>query len=250
MARAKSKKDTRKIRGRLPSKTSINLVLVDEKKLNIGIAIPAVLLVIALAAAFGKFLVYDRLMEMTRAESEVVGLRSRYDALLAAGEEMTDVEDTYAHYTNAGMTADELGLVDRVKVLELVDSILPKKNSAKNWDVSGNILTIEVTESSLSQQNKLAAKIEESPIVDSCTIMTANKNESTSVSAPSDKNTTRYLRDRNRTSSSNSGKEVWAKFVVYLKQPAEEEAEESKTAGAEAVDEESVETEAVKEEAE
>ena len=247
MARSKSKKDTRKIRGRLPSKTSINLVLVDEKKLNLGIAIPAVLLIIVLAGAFSKFLVYDRLMEMTRAESEVVGLRSRYDALLTAGEEMTDVEDTYAHYTNAGMTADELGLVDRVKVLELVDSILPKKNTAKNWNVSGNILTIEVTESSLSQRNELAEKIEQSPIVDSCTIMTANKNESTSVSAPSNKNTTQYLRDRNKTSSSNSGKEVWARFVVYLKQPVEEE---TKAAETDAVESEAAESELTEEEAE
>jgi len=247
VARSKSKKDTRKIRGRLPSKTSINLVLVDEKKLNLGIAIPAVLLIIVLAGAFSKFLVYDRLMEMTRAESEVVGLRSRYDALLTAGEEMTDVEDTYAHYTNAGMTADELGLVDRVKVLELVDSILPQKNTAKNWNVSGNILTIEVTESSLSQQNELAEKIEQSPIVDSCTIMTANKNESTSVSAPSNKNTTQYLRDRNKTSSSNSGKEVWARFVVYLKQPVEEE---TKAAETDAVESEAAESELTEEEAE
>ena len=113
--------------------------------------------------------------------------------------------------------------------------------------MSGNILTIEVTESSLSQQNELAEKIEQSPIVDSCTIMTANKNESTSVSAPSNKNTTQYLRDRNKTSSSNSGKEVWARFVVYLKQPVEEE---TKAAETDAVESEAAESELTEEEAE
>ena len=257
MAKAKNKKGSRLKRGRMPSKTSINLVLVDEKKINLGIAIPAILLIILLAGAFSKFMVYDRLMEISQAEGEVVRLRNQYDTLMSAAEEMTGVEDTYAHYTVAGMTADELSMVDRVKVLELVESVLPSSKYAKNWNVSGNILTIEVTESTLSQQNDLAAKIEKSPIVDSCIIMTANKNESQVTSAGTGSSSsstgsttkrssdeliknseTQYLSNRNssgtttsstgsKSSSANSGKEVWARFLVYLKQPDEAADEEA-----------------------
>ena len=264
MAKAKTKKGSRLKRGRIPVKTSINLVQVDENKINLGIAIPAILLIILLAGAFSKFMVYDKLMEMSQAEGDVARLRTQYDTLMSAAEEMTGVEDTYAHYTVAGMTADELSMVDRVKVLELVESVLPASEYAKNWNVSGNILTIEVTENTLSQQNDLAKKIEKSPIVDSCIIMTANKNEktvATSTSAGSSssgssssgsttkrssdqliKNSeTQYLKNRNSSgtttsstdsksssgSTTNSGKEVWARFLVYLKQPdtaADEEA--------------------------
>jgi hypothetical protein len=203
-------------------------------------------------------------MEMSLAEGEVAHLRNQYDSLMSATEEMTGVEDTYAHYTIAGMTADELSMVDRVKVLELVESVLPSSEYAKNWNVSGNILTIEVTENTLSKQNDLAAKIEESLIVDSCIIMTANKNEktvtSTSAAGSSSGSTTKrssdqlikdsetqYLKNRNSSgtttsstgsksssgnksgtgSSSNSGKEVWARFLVYLKQPDEAADEEA-----------------------
>ena len=183
MAKAKNIKGGRRKRGRMPVKTSINLVLVDEKKIKLGIAIPAILLIIFLAGLFSKYMVYDRLMEMSRAEGEVVRLRNQFDSLMSAAEELTGVEDTYAHYTIAGMSADELSMVDRVKVLELVENVLPSSKYAKNWNVSGNILTIEVTESTLSQQNDLAKKIEKSPIVDSCIIMTANKNESKVTSA-------------------------------------------------------------------
>ena len=258
MAKAKNIKGSRRKRGRMPVKTSINLVLVDEKKIKLGIAIPAILLIIFLAGVFSKYMVYDKLMEMSQAEGEVAHLRNQYDSLMSATEEMTGVEDTYAHYTIAGMTSDELSMVDRVKVLELVESVLPSSKYAKNWNVSGNILTIEVTESTLSQQNDLAKKIEESPIVDSCIIITANKNEKTVTQASSVSNTsgsstkrssdqliknseTQYLKNRNSSgtttsstgsksssgSSSNSGKEVWARFLVYLKQPdqaADEEA--------------------------
>ena len=262
MAKAKNKQGSRLKRGRMPVKTSINLALIDEKKINLGIAIPAIILIILLAGVFSKYMVYDRLMEMSQAEGEVVSLRSQYDKLLSAAEDMTGVEETYAHYTTSGMTADELSMVDRVKVLELVESVLPSKKSAKSWNVSGNILTIEVTESTLSQQNALAAKIEESPIVDSCIIMTANKNETKTVAQPASRSPgsssgsssggsttkrssdqlikdseTQYLQNRNSsgtgtssstrstgssTSSSNTGKEVWARFLVYLKQPDEE----------------------------
>ncbi|MBP3900535.1 MAG: hypothetical protein J6D53_03615 [Blautia sp.] len=265
MANAKNKKASRLRRRRMPVKTSINLVMVDEKKINLGIAIPAILLIIFLAGVFSKYMVYDRLMEMSRAEGEVVRLRNQYDTLMSAAEELTGVEDTYAHYTISGMTASELSMVDRVKVLELVESVLPSSKYAKSWNVSGNILTIEVTESTLSQQNDLAKKIEKSPIVDSCIIMTANKNEtkvtqaaSTGSSSTGSSSTgstkkrssdeliksseTQYLKDRNSSSttstsstgtksssgsSTNSGKEVWARFLVYLKQPDEAAEEEA-----------------------
>ncbi len=265
MANAKNKKASRLRRRRMPVKTSINLVMVDEKKINLGIAIPAILLIILLAGVFSKYMVYDKLMEMSRAEGEVSRLRSQYDTLLSAAEEMTGVEDTYAHYTTSGMTGEELGMVDRVKVLELVESVLPSSKYAKSWNVSGNILTIEVTESTLSQQNDLAKKIEKSPIVDSCIIMTANKNEtkvtqttgtgSSSTKTGSTGSTTKrssdqliknsetqYLKNNNSSSttktsstgsksssgtSTNSGKEVWARFLVYLKQPDEATEEEA-----------------------
>jgi hypothetical protein len=56
VARAKNKKGSRLKRGRMPVKTSINLVPVNENKINLGIAIPAILLIILLAAAFRKYM--------------------------------------------------------------------------------------------------------------------------------------------------------------------------------------------------
>ena len=49
------------MKGKLPTKRSINLVLVDENKINPLTAILGVLLIVVLAGAFSKFLVIDRL---------------------------------------------------------------------------------------------------------------------------------------------------------------------------------------------
>ena len=113
------------LKGKLPTKRSINLVLVNENKINPLFAFVGIVLIVALAAAFSKFLVIDRLAAMDRAQGKAKRIQSELDSTLDALENIGDVSDTYAHYTLEGMTAAELNLVDRTLVLALVDSILP-----------------------------------------------------------------------------------------------------------------------------
>ena len=113
------------LKGKLPTKRSINLVLVDENKINPVTAILGILVIVLLAGAFSKFLVIDRLNAMSRAESRVTKLQGDLDSAMDALDNIGDIGETYAHYTLEGMTAAELNLVDRVLILALVDSILP-----------------------------------------------------------------------------------------------------------------------------
>ena len=117
-------------RGRMPVKTSINLVLIDENKISVKKAIPAILLIVVLAALFSKYLVADRLAAMSQAANQAAQLRTALDDALEQISVYSGVEDTYAHYTYAGMTAAEQALVDRTRVLELVGSVLPVSETA------------------------------------------------------------------------------------------------------------------------
>lgn len=198
----KGRRVKKNVRGRMPTKRTINLVLIDENRISIKKAAPAILLIVALAVVFSKYMVADRLIAVSEASGRVSRLRSNLDSALELSQSFGDVEDTYAHYTTAGMTAQELGLVDRVRVTELVGTILPAGDVAKTWSVSDNVLTVEVSGSSLETLNDLARQMEEDPIVDSCTITTANKDDRL-----------------------DPGEEVRARFIVYLRQPPEEVAE-------------------------
>ena len=113
------------LRGKLPVKRSINLVLVDENKISLPKAILGVVLIVLLAGLFGKYMVVDRLMEMSQSASRAAQAR----ADLARAETMLksfgEIEGDYAHYTYDGMTAAELGLVDRIRVLKLMRTMLP-----------------------------------------------------------------------------------------------------------------------------
>ncbi len=204
-------------RGRMPTKTSINLVQIDKKKPKFTIAIPAIILIAIGAMAFSKFLVIDRFAERDAAVAEVVKLRNQVDDLNDALKQYADVEDIYAHYTKQSMTAEELSRVDRVKILELIASVLKEGAGATTWNVTANILTIEFAESTLAEQNELAKKIEKSPIVDSCIIKRANKDNK--------------KEDQNEV--------VKASFTVYLKEPDEEEEEEEENSSETSADDSS-----------
>ena len=232
------------LKGKMPTKRSINLVLVDENKINPVTAILGVLLIILLAGVFSKFLVIDRLNAMSRAQSRVTQLQHDLDNAMDALDNIGDIGETYAHYTLEGMTAAELNLVDRTLVLALMDSILPvvepgpseeeiaailqslfrpapeTENDAletarqrerldmleqlvpvpeyvvNRWSITDNLLTVEVNGQTLERLNELGRQIERSPIVDSCTIVTANKDARRAV---------------------QDG--VWARFIVYLQKP-------------------------------
>ena len=232
---AKGGKSGKGVHGRLPTKRSINLVLVDEKKINIPMTVLSIVLIVGLAFLFGKYLVADRIIAVSEAAAKVERLQADLDATMELLNGFGDVETTYAHYTMEGMSQVELDLVDRVQVLDLVTSILPEQPEAgeaeeegeddewfddeddeledggeseddgepryviRSWSVSENVLTVEIGGPSLESLNLLAKSLEDNPIVNSCAITTANK-------------------DGQRQAAG----EVLAKLIVYLQKPVEE----------------------------
>lgn len=115
--------------GRLPSKRSINLVLVDERKINPLKAILGTLIIIAVAAAFGKFLVADRLATMYTASSRAAQLQETLSNTLATIEGYGEIEARYAHYTYDDMTGTEMNRVDRVEVVNLISTIIREQDN-------------------------------------------------------------------------------------------------------------------------
>ena len=197
------KKNDKKVgkHAKIPEKTSINLIIVDESKVQAKTAIPLIIIIVVLAVLFSKFLVIDRLVAMSNAAGKVAqlqtDLQSAYDAAASFGE----LEDKYAHYTWSGMNDEEKARVDRVRVMKVVEEILTTGDTSKNWTVTGNVLTVQVTGGSLQEMNKLAQKLEKNKYVDRCVITTANKGENL-----------------------EKLKDVSATFIVYLQQPDEDAA--------------------------
>ena len=260
MAAAKGKplggtRPKKTIGGKLPTKRSINLVLVDENKIHPLKAVLGILLILALAFAFSKFLVYDRLVEASTAQNRVNQLQGTLDTTLASIKQYGEVETVYAHYTLENMTAAETGLVDRAQVVALISDIIRDQDNlfdmrvynrnfhelldkmreegnptlalrhfrqdvmtlgqevanyrehVLSWNVSNNMLQVEATGKTLVAMNSIARHVEQSDIVDSCTLSTAKKDAYTMV-----------------ITGLPTG--VAGKFQIYLVQPPEPAEEE------------------------
>ena len=71
----------KKVLRNIPVKRSINLVLVNEKKVNVPKALLGILIIAALAGVFSKFLVIDRLNAMNSASGVAAQKKADFDRL-------------------------------------------------------------------------------------------------------------------------------------------------------------------------
>ena len=161
-------------RGKLPVKRSINLAMSDEKPVNLKIGIPAMILILVAAFAFGKFAVADRLMAVGRAEGQVGSLQrdlnAAYDKLNSFGE-LTEI---YAHYTYSGMTQEEISRSDRTSAIAMIRRLILPRGEVSSWTLSGNTLTVNLTVDNLQTVNRTVQDLESDEHVNFCSVNTAS----------------------------------------------------------------------------
>ena len=185
-----------KSRGKMPTKTSINLVPKKERYLATRKGVTTLVLGSLLVVVLALVLIVRPLIGLMNANARVNDLTSQLDAVNSEIKANAATEEEYAHYTYEGMNSDELSRVDRVQVMKLVQDALISGGVAKSWSLTGNVMTLEVTGTSLAELNQIAAALEKEPIVERCVI-------------------------NNATKSNSDSSDVAVSFVIYLVKPAE-----------------------------
>ena len=200
-------------RGRLPSKRYINLAVVNEKKINVKAAIPALILVILASVLLAKFAVLDRLEEVAAEEAKAAALQRQVDAAYDKIESFGELTEQYAHYTYSGMTAEELNRADRILTLDLIDRVLLPQAGVDGWQLAGNVLSVNITCDTLQEINLIAQQLRGEPMVDFVNVLGAHTVTRTIVV-----NTVETIQTENR---------VTARLSINLVNPPEpEDAEE------------------------
>lgn len=166
-------------RGPIPSKRTINLATLGEKPVRMGLAIPGIILVLLAAAVFAKFLVIDRLNEVSDAQNVVSGLQSQINSGYKELADFDDLSNLYAHYTYSGFTSEELNRTDRVQVLELIRNMIIPYSTISSWTLTGNSFTADLSAESLQQINLIVQQLEAQDLVAYCTVNTANASDNT-----------------------------------------------------------------------
>ena len=182
MAAAKNNVNVRPLGGRrrkgtIPVKRVINLAEVDKKTIDLRIAIPAILLILAAAFLFGKFAVADRLIAVNRAEGEVAAAQRELDAAYRRLDSFGELTELYAHYTYSGMNDEEIHRTDRAEILNLLRNVVLPDVEVSAWNVKGNELNITMTAGTLEEINHTVQKVNGNELVDFCTVSNAKTNE-------------------------------------------------------------------------
>lgn len=188
-------------RGKMPTKTTINLVPKKESVLSTRKGVTAIVLGSLLVVVLALVLIVRPIIGLMNANARVDALTAQLDEINSTIAANTAVEEEYAHYTYEGMTEEEMSRVDRVQIMKLVEDALISGGVAKAWALSGNIMTFEVSGASLAELNQIAAALENEPIVERCVINNANKGNSDTTG-------------------------VAVSFVIYLVKPTEGGAEQ------------------------
>lgn len=192
-----------------------NLANYNKKPTNYPALIIGLVIVLAAAFAIGKFAVVDRFAALDKANAEAAALQAQIDSNYAQIESMDGVTEVYAHYTYSGMTADELALVSRSDVMNMISSVVLPNADVTSWTLQGNTLTMRIDNTTLANVNQIVALMETQDIVNYSFVQTA--------ASTTNKDTSEY---------------VSAQITVYLQMPVTEEqtsAEEETTAAAEEV---------------
>ena len=194
-----------KSRGKMPTKTTINLVPKKERYLSTRKGITTVAVGTLLVIVLALLLIVRPVLGLVKANARVKDLTAQLDETNRLIEQNAATEEEYAHYTYEGMNSEEMSRVDRVRIMKLVQDALISGGVARSWDLSENIMTLEVSGASLAELNQIAAGLEQDPIVERCVIYTANKG------------------------GSNDSSDVDVSFVIYLTKPSADDADTAAT---------------------
>ena len=161
---------------KLPTKKSINLVAGKSESINMKAGLPAIIVIVLLAALLGKVAVVDRYSKMYRAVNKADRLQTQVDEAYRTIQSFGEMQEEYAHYTYENMTDEEINGVKRTEIMEMIERIVMPQANVGSVTISGYTVTFPVSGVTLQEANQLSSRIENDPLVDFCTVTTATTN--------------------------------------------------------------------------
>lgn len=166
-------------RAHMPVKRSINFATVGEKPINWRIATPAIALILVMAGVISKVAVLDRFAALNAARAEVYQIQAEIREKQEMYDNLPDISTDYAHYTISDMSEEERNRISRVTVMDVVKNLILPVAPLDAWSLNENILSIHVSNNTLTEITDMMERLKADPSVAGCSIHT----ESTTISS-------------------------------------------------------------------
>ncbi|MCQ2404999.1 MAG: hypothetical protein MJ083_03275 [Clostridia bacterium] len=161
----------------LPNKQTMNLVVLEKGENSKTTDIVLIVLLVVILAVFAKFGVLDQYNKKKAAEEEYAAaqqeleqnkqLLTRYEALF----------EKFSHYFKAFLTDDELKLVDRIDLIDMLDEHLFNVAEMQSININGNTIGISFYDVTLEQVGQLAQDLSDNELVTNVDLQTASTNK-------------------------------------------------------------------------
>lgn len=155
-----------------PQKRTLNLMVKEKSSIDPKKWIPGVLIVLILAALFGKFAVADRYARLEQAESELSAMKRKLEDTRAAYADYDEVQEKYNVYNYTGF---DKSLADRLDIIDILERKVFPVCDVTNLAVSGKTVSMSLNNLDLSQVSRLIADLEDEPLVESVFVPTTSK---------------------------------------------------------------------------
>lgn len=125
-----------------PVKTDINLMKAEVTRGNTLVNILLFLVFLVLLALFVKFAVADPLSTGMQSSQALTAAQAKLDALKAENASYTELNQEYSKYILDGLTEEEMNLVDRNDLLDLLSETVMRVTFVSGVKVVGNSVAI------------------------------------------------------------------------------------------------------------
>ena len=159
-----------------PTKTYINLVVEDKKKLELRSTLPKAILVVLIAVAAIKFGVFDFYDRVAQKEAELAQQTHVLSNLEAQLTNYDAVKAEYETYESTKLVADGM-IVPAMDALNLVDRYITPAAQVDSINLQGNTMTLNLSNITLNGVGKLVSTLYQQPIVANVTVSTAATNK-------------------------------------------------------------------------
>ncbi len=181
----KSKEKKKKLTGKLPSKTSINL-LTEEKHTGENVrAIVLFFLFMGALMVFVKLMVVDKITQIDHMAQEYARQEENLAAMQNANSIYEHVRAEYSHYGNSYLSDEEAALQDRLDILDVIEEELLNKDALRDVQIIDNVASLTINSGYLSNVSEIVARLEDKPIVEYVTVSTAQTDDTVAELAES-----------------------------------------------------------------
>lgn len=159
------------------SKSTMNLSL-HKSSFQPKRVIPVVLVIIIAAVLFSKFGFMDQLAKKSAAYADLAQKQETLSKISAQLVDYDELAAQYGRYSYGWLTETEASLVDRMDLLEILETTISPVAVVKDFAINNNIVAVNLSDITLDETSVLVKELESDPRIESVTVYSAKADDS------------------------------------------------------------------------